>query len=669
MMKKIIYISFFVIVFNSLLLADLRDSLFNATGERRLELLNNLSSQHTLGSPREALNYATEAIKLATDLKDTLALAKAYYNLGNSYFFAGYYPESKKSFLQSGTYYLSSNNKTEYANAIVEAAKKATILNQFEEAYKLFDEAIKVFQEQKEILYNVTALIEYSKSLRATKNSKALEVLDEAFKISEERMRDKQIKPLIIFETGNYYFALGEFDLAIKKYSEAKAIYDKMKDRQNSAECLMNIGYAQKELGNNAEAQQKFIQALPMYENPKDREGLRLVYDNLYRIEYENGNYKEAIKYLEKHTEILKEYYSMNVFRAESQKKLERESNNREKYEMQSRQQELEKQRVLLEKKAKEMQLSTERSRLISLAVLLILLVVVAYFLFKQNKIKKKINIMLEEKNLALTEKNIEIENQKKAIQEKNNEILAGIRYASQIQNAILPNDDEAAQLFKEYFIFFKPKDIVSGDFYWFYQTEKDIFITVADCTGHGVPGAFMSLIGTVFQNEIVIEKKETNPANILKLLNNAVRDALKQDENDANQDGMDIAVLRISKNDNKLTFAGAKRPLYYFDNDKLIEIKGDKFSIGGVQLTDVNFTEIEIMLKKDMKFYLTTDGFADQNNSQNKKYNTKQLKLFLEKIHNEKMATQLKMIEDEFNSFKGDEPQRDDVTILGFKI
>ncbi len=670
MKNKILLTLSICIIFQTYCLSgEVRDSLFGATGKQRLDLLNILASQNSLDSPREAMNYTNEAIKLATELKDTAALAKAYFNLGNSYYFAGYYPESKNSFIQSKDFFQIVNYKTDYAVASVEVAKKAIILKQFDEAQQYFEEAIKVLKEEKEIVLSVNTLIEYSKGLRASKNAKALEVLDEALKISDERMRDRQVKPLILFEKGNYFFAIGEFDKAIQFYTEAKGIYDKIKDKQNSAECLMNIGYAQKELGNNVEAQQKFITALPIYEQMRDREGLRIVYDNLYRIEYEKQNYKEALVYLEKYTEILKEYYSMNVFRAESQKRLERESNNREKYEMQSRQQELEKQRVMLEKKAKEMQLATERSKLISMVVLLSLLIIVAFFLYKQNKSKKKINIILEDKNVVLTEKNIEIESQKKAIQEKNDEILAGIRYARQIQYAILPTEEEAIQIFKDYFIFFKPKDIVSGDFYWFYQNETYIYITVADCTGHGVAGAFMSLIGTVFQNEIIIEKKVSNPSKILKLLNAAVKDALKQEDFEANQDGMDIAIVRISKKDKVLTFSGAKRPLYYFDNDKLIEIKGDRFSIGGMHLSDVEFTEIDVNIKNNMKFYLATDGFADQNNADNKKYNSKQLKLLLEKIHNEDMTTQLALMENEFNSFKGDEPQRDDITILGFKF
>ncbi len=654
---------------NLYVFADLTDSLFVSSGSKRIDILNKLSEQNALSSPKLAMNYASEAILLASNLADTSSMASAYFNLGKGYYFAGFYPESKNAFLQSKELYKLISQPVKSALSAIEAAGKALIMNEFEQANLLYEESIVIFKNEKEITHTVNSLIDYSKSLRASKNEKALEVLDEAMKIQSERMRNNFIKPLIIFEKGNYYFAIEDFENALKNYEEAKKIYTKINDKLKSAECMMSIGSTYKLMGKTDLAKDFYLKTLPIFENQNDREGLRIAYNNLYKIEYESNNFPDAIKYLEKYTEILKEYYSSNIFRTVLQSKLDRETKNREVYEIQSRQQELEKQRVQLQRKAKDLELIADRSKMVSLVAILALLVVIAYFIYKQNLSKKANNLLFDEKNHIITEKSNELEALKKDIDNKNHKIHTGIKLAHQIQNAILPKNTEISKYLTEYFIFNKPKDIISSDFYWFHQSGNEIYLAVADCKLHSFAGAFISIMSSIFHNEIIIDKNEISPSSILKQLNVRFREFVETENCVLSNCNLDLALVKINKSNNTLTYAGAKRPLYFFDNDKLIEIKGDRHSIGESPDSEVKYKEIEMRIQKGMAFYLTSNGFASQTNEKNIKYGSKQLKFFLEKIYSKEMQEQYNLIEQEFNHFKGNESQKDDVTIFGFRI
>jgi serine phosphatase RsbU (regulator of sigma subunit) len=250
------------------------------------------------------------------------------------------------------------------------------------------------------------------------------------------------------------------------------------------------------------------------------------------------------------------------------------------------------------------------------------------------------------------------------------------VNYAKRIQEAILPPVEDISEFFKESFVLFKPRDIVSGDFYWFHQKNDIAVIAACDCTGHGVPGAFMSMIGNTLLNQIVIEKGNISPAKILTLLNEAVRKALKQSrEGNESRDGMDLALCVIDKSENKLTFAGANRPLYYFDNSKsentFGEIKPSKFPIGGHDFDGKKvYTESELENIQNLNFYIFTDGYADQfGGTKGKKYMLKNLQRTFEDIQASNLSEQMVNIDDSLENWKTGFDQVDDVLVIGFKI
>ncbi len=253
---------------------------------------------------------------------------------------------------------------------------------------------------------------------------------------------------------------------------------------------------------------------------------------------------------------------------------------------------------------------------------------------------------------------------------ELNANITASITYAQKIQQAILPASKKIATAFQEHFIIYKPKDIVSGDFYWFHDMGEARIVAVCDCTGHGVPGAFMSMIGNALLNQIVIEKRFSEPNMILEELHKAIREALQQSENPSTelQDGMDVCLVKVERN--RLVFSGARRPLYIVQNNELLELKGDRYSIGGRQReAERKFTAHAVPLQNSVTLYLTTDGYVDQANAQRESFGSKRLKDLLKSIAQMTADEQKKQLESELEAYQQNQPQRDDITIMGLVI
>lgn len=260
----------------------------------------------------------------------------------------------------------------------------------------------------------------------------------------------------------------------------------------------------------------------------------------------------------------------------------------------------------------------------------------------------------------------------------KNHNIESSIRYAQTIQQAILPPKGKLDTYFKN-FLFYRPKDIVSGDFYWATSvydenTQKDaVFIAVVDCTGHGVPGAFMSIIGTNFLNEIVKVKKIYNLPEILDRLDKRIRHFLKQN-NGNNDDGMDVCICKIETSENEtytVNFSGAKRPLIYWDSheNKLFHLKGSNKAIGGQIIKETNFENNKITLNKASRLYLTSDGLTDQCDPNRKKFGIRRLEHLLQEEATTDLNTLCQVIADTLDTHQQREEQRDDMTILGIQL
>jgi len=258
-------------------------------------------------------------------------------------------------------------------------------------------------------------------------------------------------------------------------------------------------------------------------------------------------------------------------------------------------------------------------------------------------------------------------------IANKNKKITESINYAKRIQGSILPDNRVIQQQLPESFILYKAKDVVSGDFPWYIEVDDVIYIAAVDCTGHGVPGALISLIGYFLLNDIVRSQKETDPGIILDKLDAGVTSTLRQDRDDAStKDGMDIAFCKIDKKNSKLEFAGAHRPLYYVHNNgEMTEVKGDKFPIGGgIYRNQTNFENHKFDYKKGDSIFFCSDGYPDQfGGPQNRKFGPKRLRQMIVDNHGKSMDKQYQVYDEAWEGWKADYKQTDDVLLIGIRF
>lgn len=283
-------------------------------------------------------------------------------------------------------------------------------------------------------------------------------------------------------------------------------------------------------------------------------------------------------------------------------------------------------------------------------------MIVILFLVFRNEKLR-----------LIILDK-LRVSNQ--IISQKSKEVTDSITYAKRIQAAILPEEIVVKNHLPNSFILYLPKDIVSGDFYWMSEKNNFLFLAIADCTGHGVPGALMSVIGVNQLNTIVQEKSIVNPSDILEELDKNVSKILNQNKNDI-RDGMDIVILKINLKDKSLEFASANRPLYYVKNKALTEIKPSKFPIGGLESEKKKkFESVHLQLQEGDIVYVSTDGYADQFGSEkNKKITTKKFKTMLEAISEKQLAEQEQYLLNFFNTFKTGYEQTDDVLVAGIRF
>lgn len=343
------------------------------------------------------------------------------------------------------------------------------------------------------------------------------------------------------------------------------------------------------------------------------------------------------------------------------------------------------KKKILSEKRIAELQFETIKQYNIFLAVSVALLLLVALTIFIGFRNKKKLNKLLtatnknlEAANLKLEEFNSQILLQKEKLSEQNRSMRDSINYANRIQRAILPKTEIIKNAFNDFFICYIPRDVVSGDFYWFARVNDSIFFAVADCTGHGVPGALMSMIGNVIFNHLIKSEQIFDTGAILEELHKEVRITLSQDQSAGQQqDGMEASIVRLdgynpnNKNSKvKLHFSGAGRSIFYTKNGDVVELKGGRKSIGGRQKEDKRTFESHVIeLNSGDCFYLATDGLQDLHNPAGEKYGGRRLIQFLSSIKHLDMIQQQQSIKNEIKRFADNEKFVDDMTIAGIRV
>lgn len=311
------------------------------------------------------------------------------------------------------------------------------------------------------------------------------------------------------------------------------------------------------------------------------------------------------------------------------------------------------------------------------------LIAAMIFFILRAYHIKRQANKKLEEKNAAISRQKEEIQAQQeqlkvinRKIERQNENIKSSLYYALTIQQALLPPKAEMGKYF-ESFVLYRPRDIVSGDFYWMSEAAPEdggnekVFVVVADCTGHGVPGAFLSMIGIKLLASIVKERKEYDPSVILGMLDASIREALQQ-EKKVSDDGMDVCICRIEKAGGgkiKLLYSGARRPLYFSSKQKINILPGDRKTVGGRFFKNQVFTNRELWLEPGDRIYLSSDGIADQNAPNRQKFGSKRLAKLLEDSLHLPLDEQKQVLEQALADFQQNEKQRDDMALMAIKL
>ncbi|MEE4197255.1 MAG: response regulator [Bacteroidales bacterium] len=289
----------------------------------------------------------------------------------------------------------------------------------------------------------------------------------------------------------------------------------------------------------------------------------------------------------------------------------------------------------------------------------------------KQKELMEKDLDFIMKQGDKIAEQKHKIKIQHDIVRKQNKKIEDSILYAKKIQSAVLPPSRFVQHLLSQHFIFYKPRDIVSGDFYWTKQIDEKIFIAAADCTGHGVPGALMSMLGITFLNEIVNKNPEIHAHEILNELRMHIISSLRQTGSfGESRDGLDIALCIINHEKKIMEYAGANNPLYIIRNKELTEIKADRMPIGIHRRAKESFKNHEVELNKDDLIYIFSDGFIDQfGGNDGRKFLTKNFKDLLLEIHHKSLSEQKQILEKTFTEWKGERKQLDDILVIGFKI
>ncbi|MBN1183147.1 MAG: SpoIIE family protein phosphatase [Bacteroidales bacterium] len=308
------------------------------------------------------------------------------------------------------------------------------------------------------------------------------------------------------------------------------------------------------------------------------------------------------------------------------------------------------------------------QTRLAYIIYAFLAIVLINLFLRIRTKSLRKANRTLRDKELAA----MQIAKQKEELTIQNKNIRDSINYARRIQQAILPSEKVFQNYLPESFIYYQPKDIVSGDFYWIQEIQDKIFLAAVDCTGHGVPGAFMSIIGFELFRRLRAFRNFDDPAKILLKLNDDFGEIFKDIENISLKDGMDVALCIIDKYDKHIKFAGAFSPFYIVRDDKVIEIKGDRYSVGvdELNLEKPEFTTHHIEMQPDDIYYIFSDGYADQfGGPEGKKYKFRRFRHLLLSIYNQPFEVQKYLLEESMIEWRGEHEQVDDIMVIGFKV
>jgi len=621
----------------------------------RLKLLNALCFSNFNSDPKKALDYAKEQMDLAIRVNNEAAIEVGYDNFGFLYKVLGEYEKSL-------SYHLKSLKIKEQKK---DSAGISICMNGIGGLYyslENFPKALEYFLKETHIdslLNNKENLIDNYGNIGVCYNdmaqpNKALTY----YKLAEEISKSigRKASADLLQNMGSLYLKNGDLEKA-REYLNKALAYALQEDN------IATIVVANIALGDLYAQRKEYPEAIRFEEEAlllsrqnklieQEIQTLRSISNTYAR----SGDYPRAFKYQTMFTELKDTLLKQESARAITEMNTKYQTDKKEK--------QIEIQNLSLAQQ----KLALNKKQIIIYATAggIGLMLLLSFFIYRGYRQKKQANVDLTEKNLIIAEKS-------KIVEEQHKDITDSIRYAQRIQQAILPPAKFWHELLPNSFVLYKPKDILSGDFYWIEQNADSVFVAAADCTGHGVPGALMSLVNYNLLNKAVLEKNLTKPADILDEVNRSLTVSLHQTYNEsAVRDGMDIALCAIHKKNRSAQFAGAFNGGYIFGkNGEFRELNGDKKPVGAfIEDKIASFTNQLVELKKGDRVFIFSDGYADQfGGHSGKKLKYTRLKQYLTESMHLDMPRQKEYLEACFNAWKANFEQVDDVLVIGFAI
>ncbi len=665
--------------------------IFEALGNK-IETANWLQSlamiDRAIGNYDEAIAGLNKVLKISEELGEKSDVANTLNTLGVIYAYRANYPLALDHFQRAMKIKEELNDGSFVFTGLINVGNIYLSLSDYPNALEHFKKAQKMAEAQKNSKWLANALANVGYTYLQTNDSQALEYFQKSLIANDGK--DKLVVINLQIYSGDYYLQRSDYKEAMAYYTKAIKLAEELGKQRSVCEVLSKIGSVymkQKEYPTALDYTQKSLAIavdLKLLDAQKDiRNQLSEIYAATNDYKNAFANYK---RYKELKDSIFNESNIKKITGLEYTYKFEKE-----------------KQAIELEQQKKDVIQVAEKKQqgiiMFSFIGAFLLVSLLSIFVYRSYRIKRQSNILLtqqkqeiEAKNEDLVQLNEEISAQREEISSQRDEIEAqrdlvvlqkdhiqaqkekitdSIDYAQHIQQALLPSTAYATANLGEHFILFKPKDVVSGDFYWCTRINEYLIVTVADCTGHGVPGAFMSMLGISFLNEIVGKRGVVRASEILDELRKSVVDALQQKWQTGEQkDGMDMALIVINTQTAQLQYAGAQNPLYMVTaGNELRAIKGDNQTVA-INNEMKPFTNHEIALSKGDCIYLATDGYHDQfGGPANKKFKGKQLKDLFVSISEKPMAEQREILHNALESWRGSGEQIDDVTILGMRV
>jgi len=672
----------------------------------KIKLLNKLSRQRVnTGSYEEAIEYSQKAQELAEKLGFKMGLGDAYSNIGVAYWYLGANEKALENHWKALVIRKGINDKQGYAGSYNNIGLVYLNENNYEKALENYFKSLKIKEEINDIKgmansYNNIGVI----YLKQKKYDSALEIFTKSLKICEEIADSKGIA-MANGNIGLVYFGKNNLTKSLDSQLKSLKAREKIGDRLGMTLALTNIAGIYINQSDYRMAMDIYFKGLKIDKEISSVHGEAVSYSNIGACYLQMGDYEKSFQYLSKASDLCIKlrnnallndvYYSLSdLFNRKGDYKkaftyqklyadlkdtiLSAES-NKQLTEMNSKYESEKKDKELINKDAEiaKQQADGEKELILRNASFMgfTLLFILAFFIFRGYRQKQKANKLLDEKNKKITD---------------------SINYAKRIQDSILPPLNEIKEYLPESFVFFQPKDIVSGDFYWFSpcpasvqneesKSKEKILIAAVDCTGHGVPGAFMSMMGYNLLEQVVKKSHIHQPAKVLNALSKLVEESLRQNNQIGNiNNGMDMAILSLSRDAEKtsaekpeniplynhLEYAGANNSLYLVRAGALHETKADKASIGILLNKEFCFTNHNIKLEKGDCCYIFSDGFVDQFGGQNhEKFYYQPFRELLTEIHQLSMEEQKLSLESVITEWKGNNVQIDDMLVIGFRV